>query len=216
MTRIMTPTTTPTPSNVATLMSRRAICAGMFASVSAIALPVPAFAMSPKSTASLVTKLVDDIYKVIESGKSDAAIYKDFEKIFDRYADVPIIARSALGADARSASASQMRAFTKAFRTYISIKYGKRFGEFIGGRIEVTGSKAVKSFYEVKTTAYLKGQAPFEVKFLVSDKSGKEKFFNMFIEGVNMMLTERTEIGAMLDKRKGNLDLLIADLKSLA
>jgi len=30
-----------------------------------------------------------------------------------------------------------------------------------------------------------------------------------------MMLTERTEIGAMLDKRKGNLDLLIADLKSL-
>jgi len=36
----------------------------------------------------------------------------------------------------------------------------------------------------------------------------------MFIEGLNMLLSERTEIGAMLDKRKGDLDKLIADLKN--
>ncbi|MBL4767352.1 MAG: ABC transporter substrate-binding protein, partial [Rhodobacteraceae bacterium] len=52
--------------------------------------------------------------------------------------------------------------------------------------------------------------------FLVSDKSGKEKFFNMFIEGVNLLLTERTEIGAMLDRRKGNIDQMTADLKKLS
>jgi phospholipid transport system substrate-binding protein len=34
----------------------------------------------------------------------------------------------------------------------------------------------------------------------------------MFIEGVNLLLTERTEIGAMLDARKGNLNQLIKDL----
>ena len=47
-----------------------------------------------------------------------------------------------------------------------------------------------------------------------SDKSGKNLFFNIIIEGVNMLASERTEVGAMLDKRKGNLDALIQDLKS--
>jgi phospholipid transport system substrate-binding protein len=36
----------------------------------------------------------------------------------------------------------------------------------------------------------------------------------MFIEGVNLLLAERTEIGAMLDRRKGDLDHLTADLRT--
>jgi phospholipid transport system substrate-binding protein len=48
----------------------------------------------------------------------------------------------------------------------------------------------------------------------VSDKSGKNLFFNIIIEGVNMLASERTEVGAMLDKRKGNIDALITDLKT--
>jgi phospholipid transport system substrate-binding protein len=46
----------------------------------------------------------------------------------------------------------------------------------------------------------------------VSDRSGRDLFFNMFIEGVNMLLAERAEIGAMLDRRGGNIDQMTADL----
>ena len=74
-------------------------------------------------------------------------------------------------------------------------------------------AKQVKTFHEVISTAYLKGDAPFEVRWHVSDKSGKDLFFNIIIEGVNMLATERTEIGAMLDKRRGDVNALIADLK---
>ena len=124
------------------------------------------------------------------------------------------MARYALGVDARSATPSQIKAFTKAFQSYIARKYGKRFREFIGGRIKVQSARKIRSGYEIKTTAFLRGEDPFEVTFLVSDKSGKDLFFNMFIEGVNMLLTERTEIGAMLDQRGGDLDRLIRDLKN--
>ena len=105
-----------------------------------------------------------------------------------------------------------MKAFTKAFQVYISRKYGRRFREFIGGKIEVNDARPVKSYFEVISTAYLKGESPFEVRWHVSDKSGHDLFFNIIIEGVNMLASERTEIGAMLDKRKGNIDALIADL----
>ncbi|MGE4325248.1 MAG: ABC transporter substrate-binding protein, partial [Pseudodonghicola sp.] len=50
--------------------------------------------------------------------------------------------------------------------------------------------------------------------FHVSDRTGKELFFNIYIEGVNMLLTERTEIGSMLDARQGSIDKLITDLKT--
>jgi phospholipid transport system substrate-binding protein len=122
------------------------------------------------------------------------------------------MARYALGVDGRSASPAQIRNFTKAFQSYIAEKYGRRFREFVGGQVSVKSTRKIKSGYEIRAIAKLQGQAPFEVTFLVSDKSGKDLFFNMFIEGVNLLLTERTEIGAMLDKRKGNIDQLIRDL----
>jgi phospholipid transport system substrate-binding protein len=81
-------------------------------------------------------------------------------------------------------------------------------------RIEVADARAVKSYYEVITTAFLRGESPFEVRFQVSDKSGRLLFFNIIIEGVNMLASERTEIGAMLDRQGGNLDALIAELQT--
>ena len=75
-------------------------------------------------------------------------------------------------------------------------------------------ARPVKSFIEVRTVAHLRGEAPFNVTFLVSDRSGSDRFFNLFIEGVNMLLTERTEIGAMLDRRGGDIDKMIADLRA--
>ena len=194
--------------------SRRSFVLTGVAAGAAAVLPLPALALSDAQAKTLVDALVADINKVIASGKSEKAMHADFERIFNRYADVPTIARYALGADARSASSAQLSRFTAEFTRYISVKYGKRFREFIGGQIEVQGAKPVKTFIEVKTLAKLRGQAPFDVTFLVSDKAGKPLFFNMFIEGINMLLTERTEIGAMLDRRKGNLDALIEDLKA--
>ncbi|MEX0317960.1 MAG: phospholipid-binding protein MlaC [Ruegeria sp.] len=194
------------------MMNRRLFVTTTLAGVGLAALPVPALALSEASAVSLVNSVVDEINKVIASGKSENAMLRDFEKIFVRYADVPIMARYALGADARSASKAQLRQFTKAFQGYIARKYGRRFREFIGGEVNVKNARKIRAGYEVRSTVKLRGEAPFEVTFLVSDKSGKDKFFNMFIEGVNVLLTERTEIGAMLDARKGNLDRLIQDL----
>lgn len=196
-------------------VNRRFFVAGATTAGALAVSGAPAFAMTTASATSLVDKVVTDINKVIASGQSEAQMFKAFETIFSRYADVPTISRYALGVEARSASNAQLSRFAKAFQTYISRKYGRRFREFVGGRIEVDSAKAVKSFFEVKSIAYLQGRSPFEVTFLVSDRSGKDLFFNMFIEGINMLLTERTEIGAQLDRRKGDLEQLIKDLPNL-
>lgn len=187
------------------------------ASLSALTvLPGAAFAITDTAARALIDQVVADINRIINSGKSEAGMVRDFEGVFRRYGDVPIIARSALGPDARRASPAQLKAFSDAFAGFLARKYGRRFREFIGGQIEVQGTREARNYWEVVGETRLQGQAPFQVVFRVSDRSGKDRFFDIVIEGISLLKTERTEIGALLDKRRGDIDALIADLRSLS
>lgn len=191
--------------------SRRSILA--FAGAGALTtLPLPSFALTGAQAENLVNSAVADINRIIQSGASVNSMVRSFKGVFDNYADTAYLAAYALGNDGRSASAAQKRAFGDAFGNYLANKYGRRFNEFAGGRIDVQGTRAVNSYMEVQTIANLPGQSPLRVDFHVSDRPGRPVFFNLIIEGVNMLLSERAEIGAMLDARGGNLDALIRDL----
>ena len=204
----------PGPSTGPKDPGRRALAgAGIAAVLAGFLSPAPGLAQADAKATALIDRMVADLNRIINSGKSESAMIPEFEALFSRYGDVPIIARSALGVAWRGASARQRKEYVAAFRTYMARKYGKRFREFIGGRIVVTGTRKTSSGYLVSSVAYLAGEAPFEVDWQVSDKSGQDKMFNMFIEGISLLATERTEIGAMLDKRGGDLDRLIRDLK---
>jgi phospholipid transport system substrate-binding protein len=207
----LTPTRIPMPSNSFS-PSRRALMVGAAAM---LAVPQAAFALNVDQARALIDQAIGEVNNTINSGRSENAMFGDFERIFQQYADVPTIARSALGPAARSASDGQMRDFTQAFQGYISRKYGRRFREFIGGRIEVTDARPIKSYFEVISVAYLQGESPFDLRWHVSDKSGRDLFFNIIIEGVNMLASERTEIGALLDGEGGNIDALIAKMQTI-
>jgi phospholipid transport system substrate-binding protein len=194
------------------MMHRRFFVAAT-ASLASFLPALPAFALDEAGAERLINALVSDINGVIASGKSENAMFRDFERIFGRYSDTSYIAAYAMGVDGRRASNGQKRAFSDAFQGYIARKYGRRFREFIGGRLEVKSVRKVKNWFEVDTTAFLRGEAPFTVTFHVSNRSGRDLFFNMFIEGVNLLLTERTEIGALIDRNGGNIDAMISDLE---
>lgn len=180
MTRSSTPMTTK-----ATDPRRRALLAGgaIYAGFLLTGSPVAAFTVD--QARALIDKAIAEVNGVIGSGKAEAAMLRDFESIFNRYADVPAIARSALGPAARTASAAQLSSYTEAFRGYIARKYGRRFREFVGGRIEVTGAKPTKSYFEVSSVARLRGQPPFALNWHVSERNGQQRFFNIIIEGVD-------------------------------
>ena len=183
-------------------------------SASALTFPTLAFAVPTTTAQTLVDGLVAEVNIVIAADMGEAAMIDRFAAIFDKYSDVPTIARYCLGVDARSASPAQMRAYTAAFRTYIAAKYGRRFQEFVGGEIVVVGAKPVKAWVEVETSVRLRGRNPFQMDWHVSDRSGRPAFFNFIIEGVNMLLTERAETGAMLDRQRGDLSALTAEMNA--
>ncbi|MGB0905595.1 MAG: MlaC/ttg2D family ABC transporter substrate-binding protein, partial [Mangrovicoccus sp.] len=173
----------------------------------------PAFAVSTSASEDLVRKMVAEITKVVNSGQSDKAMFRDFEKLLSQYADLPTIARYSLGVAARSASASELKSYTAAFQGYIARKYGQRFREFIGGTVEIKRTRDDGKYVVVSSTAKLRGKSPFAVDFFVSDRSGSVKVFDVSIEGIRLLTSERTEIGAIYDQVGQDIGKLTAELK---
>lgn len=195
-----------------TLPNRRSFLGQGLALGGAAMIGTPVWAVTEADALRHVQGLVDEVNAVIASGQSEAQMLLRFETIFDRYADVPTIAGYVLGVERRSASPAQLTAFTQAYKTYIARKYGRRFREFIGGEVQVTGTRALPRGVEVTAIAVLRGRAPFQVDFHVEDSRGRPLFFNIIIEGINMLLSERAEILALLDSKGGDLNRLIAEL----
>lgn len=194
---------------------RRLLAAGLAAAAAGTfaAWPGSLVAMTQAEARELISSVVGEVHAIINSGRSEAQMLQDFEALFDRHGDIPVIARSVLGPPARTATPAQLSAFTAAFRGYMARKYGRQFRRFIGATAEVTGARQVQSYWEVISTMTLRGEPPFEVRWHVSDRSGQHLFFNLIIEGVNLLAAERQEIGSMLERRGGNLDRMIEDLR---
>ena len=178
-------------------------------------MAVPVFALDKRVVSLLVDHLVGEINTAFDSGMSSTKLIGLCERIFAYYADVNIIARAALGPAARSAEPAELEAYVAAFRGYIARKYGQRFHEFVGGKIIVTGTNDRGIFFEVMAGTELRGSAPFDVSFRVSDLSGQNLFFDIIIEGISLLSAEGGEIGALLDARKGNIATLARDLADL-
>ena len=190
-------------------LTRRTVLAGL------ATVPMAAQAVTPQAAQTMVEALVRDVNEVIASGMSEPQMIQRFGQILDRYSDVPTIARYCLGVDARRASAGELASYAAAFRDYIASKYGRRFREFVGGEIVVVGAQPVKTWVEVETTVVLRNRSPFRMDWHVSDRSGRDAFFNFIIEGINMLLTERTEIQALLDRNRGSINALIEDMRTI-
>ncbi|WP_245904322.1 MlaC/ttg2D family ABC transporter substrate-binding protein [Roseicyclus mahoneyensis] len=178
-------------------------------------MPRGAVALTPALATGLVEQVATEITRIINSGRSESAMISDFDTMMGRYADMPTIAQSVLGPAARSASPGQISAFGDAFRGYMARKYGRRFREFIGGTVNVGGAQDQGRFVEVISTVNLRGTAPFEVRFRVWDRSGSALFIDMLIEGVSLVISERAEIGAILDRNGGSVDATIQTLRGM-
>ena len=203
---------TPMPNLNKFKIPRRSFLAGMLTT----AVVGPAYALDNATATKLVDEVVSEINQAINSGSSEAKLIKAFEGIFAKYADVKIISRSALGPRARTASALELKKFSFAFRSYIARKYGRRFKEFVGSAIIVKNTTNRGKFFEVGAMVQTPGSAPFEVAFRVSDRSGKKLFFDIIIEGISLLSSERVEIGALLDARNGHIGRLTQDLSGLS
>jgi len=180
--------------------------AGLYAS--------PVFAFKKSDAEKLIKNLTNDVLGAVNEQKSEDIMFSRFEEIFSKYADVPLIARKALGPTWRGASKAQKSAYVSAFRGYMARYYGKRFEEFLGSEIIVSNSRKTSGGFLVGSNIILKDGSSYQAQWHVIDARGKYLMYNLFLEGVSVLSDVRVQIGSMLDKRAGSIDRLIEHLNS--
>ncbi len=196
-------------------LSRRALMRGIAGLGVALALTGPARAQSTAAAQQLVTSLSAELTKLVNSGQSLSQVMGRFQALLNQYADMNAISGSVVGPVWRGATQAQKQAFVPAFTNYFSKRYGKTFSEYKNASIQVQGAQdAGKAGVLVNSIVKRPGQEDIRVGWQISDRSGSPKVVNLIIEGVSALANERAEIGAMLDAQGGDLDKLIAQMKS--
>ena len=162
----------------------------------------------------LVVSLYDDLVATSIKELSTNEQKTELEKLFQKYVDIPIIARAVLGRSWRDANTDQRTKFVYAFKNYVSNKYGRQFSEFKGTTLEIVKSRdtLTKAGVLVSTVVVVPGNPSLKVVWQVSDGSGSLKVIDLRVEGVSMLSTERQEFRSRLKKFGGSLDELILEI----
>ena len=165
---------------------------------------------SQRLVMSLYNDLVDTSIKEISTDEQKM----ELEKLFQKYVDIPIIARAVLGKSWRDANADQRTKFVHAFKNYVANKYGRQFSEFKGTTLEIVKSRdtLTKAGVLVSSLVVVPGNSSLKVVWQVSNGSGSLKLIDLRVEGISMLSSERQEFRSKLKKFDGSLDDVILEI----
>ena len=167
-----------------------------------------------KKAEILSKKIFNGLFSIINQNSSDKNKKNSLLNLFDRHADVPIIARAVLGSPWRKLNQNERNNFINAFRLYLAKKYTAQFSEFAGAEmlIEKSRDSGGKAGIMVETRLLMPGSAPIRVGWQVSDASGVFKMIDVKIEGISLLTTERGEIRNQYSKEGNSINKLINSL----
>jgi len=159
---------------------------------------------------ALTKNIFQSIFKVIGGPGNEYQKRNGLVKLFEKHADVPIIARAVLGSPWRQLNSVERANFIDAFRQYLAKKYTAQISEFLGAKMMIERSRdsGSKAGIMVETRLLMPGSSPIKVGWQVSDATGRFKMIDVKIEGISLLTTERGEIRNQLSKEGGSISRL--------
>jgi len=175
-----------------------------------------AFALSDSEATAFVQTVVDRVIGLINANPTTEARRSEFRGVLTDVAAMPQIGKFAAGRSWREMNEAQQGKYETVFVDYIATVYARRFEEYSGETLKVTGNQAMgDGVFVVKTEVMRPGAQPIRIEWLVSDRSGATRIDDITIEGVSLAITQREEFAAMIAKT-GSIDAFLAELSSLA
>ena len=140
-----------------------------------------------------------------------------FRELFHADFDGPGIARFVLGRYWRSASEQEQQEFLRLFEDYVVFVYGTRLSNFNGETFKVRSSRTDESGTVVSSDIVgPSGEAPIKVDWrLITDK-GAFKINDVVIEGISMLVTQRSEFASVIQRHGGQVGGLLTMMRERA
>jgi phospholipid transport system substrate-binding protein len=137
-----------------------------------------------------------------------------FRELFQANFDGPGIARFVLGRYWRSASQDEQQEFLRLFEDYVVFVYGTRFSSLNGETLKIRGSRAEESGVIVSTDMINPGgEAPVKIDWRLVTDNGVFKINDVVIEGISMMVTQRSEFASVIQRHGGQVSGLLSMMR---
>jgi phospholipid transport system substrate-binding protein len=149
------------------------------------------------------------------TNKSDPALRQArFRELFHTDFDCPGIARFVLGRYWRNTSEKEQQEFVKLFEDYVVFVYTARLSNFGGQEFKVRGSRSDGDGVIVSTEVISPGNAsPLRLDWRLVTDNGAYKINDVIVEGVSMMVTQRSEFASVVQRNGGQVRGLLAMMR---
>ena len=194
-------------------MMRRSFLTSLFLLMSTASLAAPPV-VNPADAVAFMNQLWDRAVEVLNK-KSDPALRQErFRQLFHADFDCPGIARFVLGRYWRDASEEEQKDFVKLFEEYVVFVYTARLSNFGGQDFKIRGSRSDGDGVMVSTDVFSPGgSSPLKIDWrLVSDNT-TYKINDVIVEGVSMLVTQRSEFASIVQRNGGQVRGLLAMMR---
>jgi len=194
-------------------MIRRSLLTGLFVVMATPSLAAPPM-VNPADAVAFMNRLWDRAVEVLNN-KSDPNIRQArFRQLFHDDFDCPGIARFVLGRYWRSASEDEQKEFVQAFENYVVLVYTARLSNFGGQTFKVRGSRSDGDGVIVSTEVLTPGgTSPLHIDWRLVTDNGAYKINDVIVEGVSMMVTQRSEFASVVQRHGGQLRGLLTMMR---
>lgn len=185
-----------------------------------MAVPLSAAAQDITKEASSFVQALGNQTIAVVADKTLGSVDRDqrFRDIFVGSFDVPGIARFVLGRYWRTATDAQKAEFETLFEAMIVRTYADRFSQYKGEPFAVIASRKEEGENHAMVTTSLaqpgNGAPPLKIDWRVLKPEGSLKIVDVIIEGVSMILTQQQEFAAVIQRNGGQLESLLASMRT--
>lgn len=194
-------------------MMHRSLLAGIFVLFATASNAAPP-AVNPADAVAFMNQLWDRAVEVLNKKADPAVREARFRELFHEDFDCPGIARFVLGRYWRAASEDEQREFVKLFEDYAVYVYTARLGDFGGETFKIRGSRSDGDGVIVSTEVISPGaQTPLKLDWRLGYDNGAYKINDVIVEGISMMVTQRSEFSSVVQRNGGQVGSLIAMMR---
>jgi phospholipid transport system substrate-binding protein len=180
----------------------------------AASLPVSVQAQSADKAAAFVKSTGDKLVAVVNGPGSASAKRAEMTQIINVDVDVEGIGRFCLGRHWRQATPEQRKQYLALFHEVLVTNITAKLGEYKGVTFTMGHSRPQDEEAVVSTTVVRPNNAPAAVDWIIANPSTDPKIIDVVAEGTSLRLTQRQDYASYLSRNNGNIDALIAAMKT--
>jgi phospholipid transport system substrate-binding protein len=173
----------------------------------------PVGALTPDEAGKFIHGLGQRANQVL--GKQGASLEQkeaEVRRLLAENFDIKLMGRFVVGQTWKSMNEEQQEAYLSLFEEWVLRTYSKRLGGYSGQAFEITGAKGLNADEVMVATKIQRPNAPpLEAAWRVRGNSGNNKIIDVMVTGVSMVVTQRSEFSAVIQRQ--GIDGLIETLR---